>query len=848
MRGAFGSGVRRSSWRGEGCIGARAAVNMRLPHRDEPLMRQRVPNQDIQGRGSPPARHTSQASAVGPARADPTVGPVPTNSAKARLLKRLIVDIHRRSLWQVLTIYAVGSWGALQIVDALTESAGLPVWVPGFALVLLIIGLPIVLATAFVQEGLPGSAAAPAQPKQEAPAASNLAGGTGSLDRPSTRPRPHQRLFTWRNAILGGVGAFALLGFAAAAYLGMRTLGIGSPGTLLAQGVIDAGATVLLADFESAGDPELGAVVTKALRIDLLQSPTIRLFERADVGDALSRMHVDPGAPITAGVGTQLAEREGFAAVIAGDVATAGTGYVLTASILAGEGYRPLAAFRETARNDGELVDAIERLSRSIRDKVGESLRSVHSGPALAQVTTSSLPALRAYTRGLELESAGDNGAALQQYERAIALDSTFAMAYRKVSGTLLNQNIRLADARRAARKAWELRDRLPPLERNLAVGFYHNQVSGDVDAAVRAYEQALAIDSTDASVRNSLANVYRLQQRHTEAEQLYAAPLREGPYAALWLNLGLTRCHMGDVAGAMATLDSARAVLPALTLGFHVQAACLESAGNYAGADSLVGLLESGARTPRDRAFARLHRFVLALVRGRLREADQIVTAPGAELFMADPLRVANDRARIALQRADTTVAVRIVQEALARGGDSDFAQHVPNLISVLTAAGAAAPAADLLTTWQAAAPAEELGIQGRIDRDLAVAQVARVHGDLEASAELLESLRARCPGCGAYITYEYARIRDEMGDAEGAIAEYGRSLEQPDPVRLLNEVDVPHALRRLAELYDARGDTEQAARYYARFIDLWSKADPELQPQVRAARARLERLTTAR
>ena len=49
-------------------------------------------------------------------------------------LKRLIVEIHRRSVWQVLGIYAVGSWVAYQVVLALVDGVGLPEWVPGMAL------------------------------------------------------------------------------------------------------------------------------------------------------------------------------------------------------------------------------------------------------------------------------------------------------------------------------------------------------------------------------------------------------------------------------------------------------------------------------------------------------------------------------------------------------------------------------------------------------------------------------------------------------------------------------------------------------------------------------------------
>ncbi len=54
--------------------------------------------------------------------------------------------------------------------------------------------------------------------------------------------------------------------------------------------------------------------------------------------------------------------------------------------------------------------------------------------------------------------------------------------------------------------------------------------------------------------------------------------------------------------------------------------------------------------------------------------------------------------------------------------------------------------------------------------------------------------------------------------------------------------------ALERLAQLYDERGDPDSAANYYARFVELWSEADPDLQPRVQAAQARLEQIVTER
>ncbi|MFV1986782.1 MAG: hypothetical protein ACC682_05855, partial [Gemmatimonadota bacterium] len=69
-------------------------------------------------------------------------------------MKNLIHEIHRRSLWQVLGIYAATAWITLQVVDVIGNNFGLPEWVAPAALVLLLLGLPVVLATAFVQEGV----------------------------------------------------------------------------------------------------------------------------------------------------------------------------------------------------------------------------------------------------------------------------------------------------------------------------------------------------------------------------------------------------------------------------------------------------------------------------------------------------------------------------------------------------------------------------------------------------------------------------------------------------------------------------------------------------------------------
>ena len=73
----------------------------------------------------------------------------------------------------------------------------------------------------------------------------------------------------------------------------------------------------------------------------------------------------------------EVAVRDGIGAVIAGEVNTAGTGFVLSAQLIGADSGNVLAAFRETARDGSDIIGAIDRLSNQIRERIGESLRSI---------------------------------------------------------------------------------------------------------------------------------------------------------------------------------------------------------------------------------------------------------------------------------------------------------------------------------------------------------------------------------------------------------------------------------------------------------------------------------------
>jgi hypothetical protein len=96
-------------------------------------------------------------------------------------------------------------------------------------------------------------------------------------------------------------------------------------------------------------------------------------------------------------------------------------------------------------------------------------------------------------------------------------------------------------------------------------------------------------------------------------------------------------------------------------------------------------------------------------------------------------------------------------------------------------------------------------------------------------------------CPICALP---DLARAYEATGKTAAAVTVYERYLTTPWLWRY--EVDAHElgwAMKRVAALYDARGETAKAAEVRGRLLQLWRRADPELQPEVTEARARFTR-----
>jgi len=246
---------------------------------------------------------------------------------------------------------------------------------------------------------------------------------------------------------------------------------------------------------------------------------------------ALRRMQLPPTSKIDVVLARQLAVREGVKAIVTGDVTGLGAGYVIALKLVAADSGTVLAAFQTTVDGPSTLVKGVDDLTRKLRGKIGESLKSVQSSLPLEQVTTSSYEALKAYTEGARaFDVEHDFPKSIALLRRAVTIDTGFATAWRKLGTALNNADYPPSSADSAVTKAYQLRNRLSENERYLAEGYYFMNGPGhDRQRAIAAY-QAL-IDRGDTNyAANNLGVAYGRMRDWAKAESLYRMSMRANP------------------------------------------------------------------------------------------------------------------------------------------------------------------------------------------------------------------------------------------------------------------------------------------------------------------------------
>jgi len=474
-------------------------------------------------------------------------------------------------------------------------------------------------------------------------------------------------------------------------------------------------------------------------------------------------------------------------------------------------------------------------------------------------VTTSSFEALEKYTEAERASTVeGNRARAIALLEEAIDLDSTFAMAHRKL-GIALYIQFEERDRQIAAfTRAFELRERLGDVERYITEGTYYTYATGELEKAVTAYENALAIEPELGPALNNLALVYadlgdherawELLERNIAVDSSGANPYTNGLFSLASLG------RFDDVRSLFGRYAERFSGNP----GIHWYGAIVfASMGDYEEADRHLRTLQrEETGSPQRQADVNSLLAATAAARGRLLEAegrvDRWLAISEQRGLPGEVWEAGITGALFDLEvRGDPAAAMGAVE---ALEGRTPLDRVTPYerpywaLASIYAAAGRPADARRYLDVleaevWPLAKGDPIVRWQYRWARG-AVAAAAGDHGRAIDEYRLMDE--GYCPDCRALAL---ARGFDAAGQPDSALAYFERYASTPGGGRIFgDQYALGRSLARMATLLDETGDMDGAAEAYARFVELWAEADEELQPRVRAAQARLEEILRAR
>jgi tetratricopeptide (TPR) repeat protein len=508
-------------------------------------------------------------------------------------------------------------------------------------------------------------------------------------------------------------------------------------------------------------------------------------------------------------------------------------------------------------------------------------------------VTTGSLPALKAYLEGESVYRQGRYAEAIEALEKAVGTDSTFALAYYRLSDAA-DRAGRPELAQWSTEQALRYRESLGERERRIieAQHAWRGGRSGEAESLCRslvadypddveawfqlgevlvhgnplrgrssvearpAFEQVLARDPDNGDALIHLARIASIEGSRPEVDTLVRRALTAiGGGTEVVETRAFRAFVLGDRPGQKRITQRILANpggVPAVTA---LEVAV--TADNLEGTERFGHWLTGASQAPDLQGYGHRMLAQAALARGQWRRAwsELTLTArldsiPALELrslfasFSFLPLpRSEIVAVRQAVRRWNPVEPTRQAGHSRAHSGIHAYLRlHRLGLLD--TRLGDTTAALHQARVLDQAADSSHIGrlahtlaesIRAHVAASGGRAREAFTHVDAagwEAAASVFVA--------EAYDRYFRAELLEQLERDDEALGWF-RSIAERAAYELVYLA--PSQLRQ-AGIYDRRGDRSQAARHYRRFIELWREADPELQPTVTEARDRLAAL----
>ena len=251
-------------------------------------------------------------------------------------------------------------------------------------------------------------------------------------------------------------------------------------------------------------------------------------------------------------------QRANSKAYIAGLIARVGSQYVIGLDAVNCRTGEMLAQQQSNAAGKEKVLDALGKAAEKLREELGESLGTIEKfATPLADATTPSLEALKAYSQGLIKDRQNDTEA-VPFFKRAIEMDPNFAAAYEGLGTSFYNLG-ESGLARENFTKAFQLSARASERERFVIAARYYQMVTGEIEKAIENFQVWAQAYPRDARAHGNLGGLYGATGRFESAVAETLEALRLSPDAgANYANLILSYTALNRLDDAKAIYDKA--------------------------------------------------------------------------------------------------------------------------------------------------------------------------------------------------------------------------------------------------------------------------------------------------
>jgi tetratricopeptide (TPR) repeat protein len=404
-----------------------------------------------------------------------------------------------------------------------------------------------------------------------------------------------------------------------------------------------------LADRED--EQRLGEIAANLLITDLSESGHLQVVSGQRLYDILKLFGREGQKQVDRETARQIADTAGANIILQGSILQVEPYYVLTANLVDVRTGNVLAAQHVTGDAHDDIFVLVDRLTAKIKlDLALPAAAETEPDRQVAEVTTHSPDAYRYYLQGIELLQKYYHREAAENFHAAVALDSTFAMAFYYLAeledGHLIDQAmlyinhagqkerhlirsrhaVFAGDAERAIAELQDLIKRYPDEKTaHYRLGLLYD-ARGDYAQAVGYLETALTIDPMYQQAINRLAYTYDRMGRYEDAigainRYLALSPNEPNPYDTR----GDIYARNGKVDQAIESYRQALEIKPDFTASLYNLGHMYVMKHECELADSAYRMLTIGNDT-NNRSLARIYLPYPAFCRGQFVAAIEVI------------------------------------------------------------------------------------------------------------------------------------------------------------------------------------------------------------------------------